>query len=217
MSPPPLINPSQLRQLQDVPQYVEERVPNTQGRYTYDGGDGAYVQAPALPEPRPITPSARRIMSRNGQRRIVNDDTDLRRVVSMKNMQAPPSPNFRDVQYAEAQPRIFRAASQIQYVSSAERAPPPQYRASVQPQMRPQSSSTQFRQVALSPPPTMAMQPPSRRIVVDQFGNRYMEAPAQPERSMSMAPMTQRQVAPEPQYEPLQSSHTYHQPQQIVS
>lgn len=46
------------------------------------------------------------------------------------------------------------------------------------------------------------MPPPARRIVVDEFGNRYVEAPMSAERPMPAA--SRRQIEVEPQYEPTQ-------------
>ena len=81
-----------------------------------------------------------------------------------------------ELPYVETQPRSMRATSQIHYVTGPEQQPPMQYRASVQPAMR--ERLTQPQQIEISDRSQTAMPPPTRRIVVDQFGNRYMEAPA---------------------------------------
>ncbi|KAG8528476.1 uncharacterized protein KY384_007394 [Bacidia gigantensis] len=218
VSPPPPNYIPNHRQLQQVPQYIEGPAPNSQARYSFDSGDGPYVQAPTYQEPRPLTPQSQSNVSRNEQRRATNGDIDLRRVVSTRNMRPPQSPELYDVQHSNAQSHVVRAASQVQYVPNAERPlPPPQYRASVQPQLREPRNSIQDRQIPLSPTrrASVAMPPPSRRIVVDQYGNRYMEAPVPTERSLSMAPKD-RHMEFNPNNEFVTTQNTYQQAQPIL-
>ena len=167
-------------------------------------------------DPRPITPSTRRVVSRNGHHVVANEEPDLRRVVSAKYMRAPPSPGSYSAQYSDPQSRVLRAASHVQHVSPTERSLPVQYRASVQPQAREAPQSPLPRQIPISPArrTSVAMPPPARRIVVDEFGNRYVEAPMSAERPMPAA--SRRQVELEPQYEPAQPRHTVLREQQPV-
>ncbi|KAL9125998.1 MAG: hypothetical protein Q9217_004879 [Psora testacea] len=190
--------PEQLRST-----YMETVVPRPQERIIYRPAEVEdEAQAYDVQERRPMTPTARRVISRNGQHYFANEEIDLRRVVSARHMRAPPSPGAYDVQYSDPQPRTLRGASQVQYVSPAERAAPAQYRASVQPQARERLQSPQPRQLPMSPTrrTSLAMPPPSRRIVVDQFGNRFMEASIPAERAASVVP-PRRQVEVDDNYE----------------
>lgn len=117
-----------------------------------------------LPESaRPMTPAG------HGGGRIVEipPDSDLRPVVSAKQV----------------------------YLPRASQDPSQQYRASAQPLPRygpDRSPSPALLQLQRSPPPrhgSVVMAPPPRRIVVDQYGNRFIEAPVPPERQMSIVPL----------------------------
>jgi len=144
----------------------------------------------------PQTPIIRRVVSRNGQRYVANGEQDLRRVVTApRQVRAQMSPPLYPVEWSAPQPRATRVASQA-YVSPIPRDVLPQYRASVQP------PSAAYSQIDRSPSPPIhqmpqspierrpiAMAPPPRRIVVDQWGNRFMEAPMPIERHVSVAPM----------------------------
>lgn len=59
------------------------------------------------------------------------------------------------------------------------------------------------------------MAAPTRRIVVDQFGNRFVEAPMAGERPMPVAPKT-RQIEIEPQYERVQTRSGGARPSQQI-
>ena len=205
ISPSPYIPTASSRQIQQVPVYINSTPTHPQERIIYQPQDaGRSAQAYEVHERRPITPVARRVLSRNGQHYFTDGEPDLRRVVSAKTLRTPTSPGAYDAQYSNPQPRLTRAASHVQHASPIERPMPIQYRASVQPQAR-ERQSPQPRQVPPSPTrhASVAMPPPARRIVVDQFGNRFMEAPLPTERSISVAP-TYRQVDFEQRYEPVQ-------------
>ena len=145
----------------------------------------------------PYTPIVRRVISRNGQRYIANDEPDLRRVVTApRQIRGPMSPAPVTAQFSAPQPRTSRAASLV-YSTPTNHGALPQYRASVQPQppeyvVRERSSSPRAGFTVLSPRsrPSIAMAPPPRRIVVDQWGNRFIEAPVLSERYTSTTPLT---------------------------
>lgn len=141
-------------------------------------------------EPRPTTPVVRRVVSRAGHRFEPYGEPDLRRVVSARQVRAPLSPVE---QYAVPHPASARAASQV-YLPPSSMAR--DYRVSVQPQpvMYPghdRSPSPIIRQVRATPlaRDPIPMAPPARRIIQDEFGNRYIEAPLPPERHTSIAPV----------------------------
>ena len=231
VSPPPLSHSiPQIRYGSD-----SQASPRFREQSIQDDDDGEYIFHPPVQEPRPITPSQKRVVS-NGHR-FPAEKSNLRKVVSTRNLQAPTSPVY-EVQHPDARHRVMRTTSNVQYVS--EQAPPMQYRASAHPQMRehpqyiteqpipPQYRASVHPEVReYIPQPieltterraSLAMAPPTRRIVVDQFGNRYMEAPVQSEQPVHY-PVT-RQVALDPQYEQLSPSggHVIRrtQPQQMV-
>ena len=144
----------------------------------------------------PETPMLRRIISRNGQHYIANEEPELRRVVTApRQVRAPMSPAPYPIQSSAPQSRATRATSQI-YLSPTGQGAPYQYRSSIQPQplsyvTHDRSPSPPVRRLPQSPtehlPTTMA--PPRRRIVVDQWGNRFLEAPLPAERQASVAPL----------------------------
>ena len=172
---------------------------------------------------RPLTPTS----YSNGRFVEVREDPDLRRIVSAKQVRAPMSPVE---QYSNAQPYSMRATSQIylrqpsqdpqqyraasqMHLPQASQDPARPHRASIQPQPtsgygNERSPSPLFRQVQRSPPrqESIAMAPPPRRIVVDQYGNRFVEAPA-PERQMSVVPIAR----------PSEYEHRYEQPSRATS
>lgn len=87
------------------------------------------------------------------------------------------------------------------------------YQASVQPHQ----SSQYYPEHPSSPTPrnpqrvpsrvgSIAMAAPQPRIVVDQYGNRFVEAPAPPERQMSVAPFAR----------PIDHEHFYEQPRRPI-
>lgn len=154
----------------------------------------------------PHTPLIRRVVSRNGQHYIANEQQDLRRVVTApRQLRAPMSPAPYPVQYSAPQPRATRAPSQV-YVSPTPHNVAPPYKP-----VQPQAASYHQHDRSLSPPihrmpqspverHPIAMAPPPRRIVVDQWGNRFMEAPVPIERHVSVAPVV-RGNEYDPRYE----------------
>ncbi len=116
------------------------------------------------------------------QRKARRDDQDLRRVASLQYARRPYSPgsNGADV-FAAPLPRQNRALShtfaerpEAPFSRDTSTRPPPAQR-----YVREQSRSPvhEYLPRELSP---MFMAPPPRRIVVDQFGNKYYAAPVDP-------------------------------------
>lgn len=181
LSPPPHAEPSetwQPRRRQDAtrPIYIEMDSPRYQVQEPIIYQPRSAAQAPqrylAADERQPLTPIGHRVVSRNGQIGA-HEEQDLRRVVSARQLRIPRSPIE---QYAPSQSTSARAASQT-YLPQSDNATSLQPRASVQPL----PSSRADRNQSLSPLPRfsspmlkpMAMLPPARRIVVDQYGQRY--------------------------------------------
>ena len=143
----------------------------------------------ALDERRPLTPLARRIISRNGHRFDAYEEQDLRRVVSARQLRARSPPEH----YVVPQPSSARAASHV-YIPQAGQVLGRQPRTSVQPLSishadhdrsfsplpRSNISPTGLRPVAMAPP---------RRIVIDQYGQKYYEAPSVSDRQTSVIPL----------------------------
>ena len=199
VSPPPFREPSEVwqpRRRQDVsrPVYVDSDSPRyrDQEPVMYHTRTAESVpQSYLADERRPTTPITRRVVSRNGQHLGAHEELDLRRIVSARKIRVPRSPL---AQYAPPQPSSVRAASQV-YFPQPDHAVSLHPRASVQPQ---QIISHIDRDRSVSPLPRarfsptirgpLAMAPPARRIVVDQYGHRY-EAPLPAERQTSTIPV----------------------------
>ncbi|KAF1968099.1 hypothetical protein BU23DRAFT_558792 [Bimuria novae-zelandiae CBS 107.79] len=144
----------------------------------------------------PLSPS----IARPSQRRLDRDDQDLRRVASVQYARRPYSPTNNDM-YAAPSSRQVRAAS---YVFTERPLEPPVYReASVRPSAAPryvpEHPQVDYLERAQSPVTSpMTMAPPPRRIVVDQYGNKYYAAPV--DARESVAPPSRR-VEADPYYE----------------
>ncbi|KAJ4289182.1 hypothetical protein N0V90_011524 [Kalmusia sp. IMI 367209] len=204
-SPPPFVpysDPpsSKRRALQPLPNDVEivsAREDNRMPVYYREPESAARL--PRLYD-EPMSPSVARIP----QRRAERDDQDLRRVASLQHARRPYSPTNSDL-YTAPSPRHSRAASH----AFAERPiEVPLYReASARPSAAPRYVPDQPQEIeylarAQSP---MAMAPPPRRIVVDQYGNKYYAAPvdardsvAPPNRRAEIDPYYERAVTREP-------------------
>ena len=208
VSPPPFGDAVEIRHIrprQEAPRqlYVDEAVPRyrDQEPIIYQPRTGERPAYDQPPDDRgPLTPLARRVVSRNGQRYIANEEQDLRRVISARQVRAPMSPAPHPVQYPAPQPRTSttRAASQV-YISPAGQPMPPQYRASVQPASatyisHDRSPSPPSRRMQASPfgRTPIAMAPPPRRIMIDQWGRECIEVPVNAGRQVSVAPVATR-------------------------
>lgn len=206
ISPPPFGDAVEIRNIrprQEVPRqlYADTAAPQyrDQEPIIYQSRIG---ERPAYTQPsddrRPLTPLARRVVSRNGQRYIPNDEQDLRRVVSARQVRAPMSPASHPVQYSAPHPRTTRPASQINN-SPTGQPTPQQYRASVQPGSatyisHDRSPSPPLRRKQASPfgRNQIAMAPPPRRIMIDQWGRECIEVPVNAGRQVSVAPVASR-------------------------
>ena len=143
---------------------------------------------------------------RTPQRKSQRDDQDLRRVASLQYARRPYSPSGGGELYAAPEPRQMRAASH----AFLDRAEAPVYReVSARPSVGPRyvrdrSRSPVHEYLAHQQSP-MHMAPPPRRIVVDQYGNKYYAAPvearesmAPPSRRAEVDPFYERAVTREP-------------------
>ncbi|KAL8777941.1 MAG: hypothetical protein Q9194_002272 [Teloschistes cf. exilis] len=167
MSPVPFAEPTdrwETRGRQDRgPIYVDEVSPRYQhqGRTIHRSGiidrpSARYVLDGYPPAPSPV------------------HEPDLRRIVSTRQARAPVVASER-----YSSPQLPQRAASHVYIPRQEAEPPRQYRQSIQPEVMPYMD----RDVAASPRPhevpTM-MAPPPRRIVVDQYGNRFYEQEVTP-------------------------------------
>jgi hypothetical protein len=151
----------------------------------------------------PSSPNTARL----AQRRLERDDQDLRRVASVQYARRPYSPTSTDL-YAAQSPHQGRAASHVFAERPVEQ---PIYReASIRPSATPRYPPDRPQEMdylprAQSPiADSMAMAPP-RRIVVDQYGNKYYAAPvetrgsvAPPARRIEVDPYYERAITREP-------------------
>ena len=195
LSPPPFTGTRDVwqpprRQEVQRPIYIDNESPRIRdrGRIVHSHRPLDRPAEVHLPEERrPVTPDVRRIVSRTSHRFDPYGEPDLRRVVSARQVRAPLSPVE---QYAVPYPASARTASQVHMPQPGL---PRDYRASVQPQPAPylgrdRSTSPTIRQARATPSirESIPMAPPARRIVQDEFGNRYIEAILPPERHGSV-------------------------------
>jgi hypothetical protein len=126
------------------------------------------------------------------------EELDLRRVASLQHARRPYSP-CGGGEYFPAEPRPVRAASHV----FADRAEVPVYREA---SARPSAALRYARERSRSPvheylsrqQSPMLMGPPPRRIVVDQYGNKYYAAPVDARESVAPPP---RRIEVDPYYE----------------
>ncbi|KAF2205727.1 hypothetical protein GQ43DRAFT_436745 [Delitschia confertaspora ATCC 74209] len=195
LSPPPFQSfsdpqPSKRRALQpwsgDV-EIVSAREARPQPAYYRE--QGAVVRG-YRPNEEPLSPTVRVVP----QRRPERDDQDLRRVASIQYARRPFSPE--PMAFSPVEPRQLRAVSHA-FVDHPAQLPyhEPLRRLSVAPRIiRDRSRSPEYLPRAQSP---VLMAPPARRIVVDQYGNKYYRTEDVRE---SVAPPSRR-VEPEQYYE----------------
>lgn len=144
---------------------------------------------------REVEPSSPTVIHVPQQRRVQRDEHDLRRVASLQYARRPHSPGGGGEVFPMGEPRQVRAASHA-FVDGSE---PTMYReASVR------ASAAPVHYVSRQPSPVL-MAPPPRRIVVDQYGNKYYAAPvdaresmAPPSRRIEVDPYYERAVTREP-------------------
>ena len=152
---------------------------------------------PARRYEEPLSPSIARLPV--PQRRLERDDQDLRRVASMQYARRY-SPTGNDP-YAASASRQTRASSHVFAERPVEQ---PLYReASLRPSIAPRYVSDHHQvdyidQIQSPLPSSMSMAPPPRRIVVDQYGNKYYAAPVEPRESVAPS---NRRVEVDPYHE----------------
>lgn len=206
ISPPPFGDAAEIRQVRPQQEasrqlYVDAAAPQyrDQEPLIYHS---RVVERPAYSQPSddrgPLTPLARRVVSRNGQRYPPNEEQDLRRIVSARQVRAPMSPVPHPLQYSAPHPRTTRATSQVR-ISPTGQPMSQQYRASVQPASaayvsHDHSPTPPLRRMQASPfgRNTVAMAPPPRRIMIDQWGRECIEVPLHAGRQVSVAPVASR-------------------------
>ncbi|OOQ90147.1 hypothetical protein PEBR_05303 [Penicillium brasilianum] len=199
VSPPPFADDPAVipsRQPQERPVYIDIESP----QYTpvverHESMRGPVYESNPYHEI-PAEQRTHRELSRLGDRRVVRDDTDLRRVATMQY--ARPPEYHRG--YAEADPRGVRAASyavverlpqeRSRYYEEVPSSYGPRY-VTVDDDHRPAYQDPYYEEH----PPVRVMAAPERRYVVDEHGNRFemvpaprMQPMAPPPRPMSRAP-----------------------------
>ncbi|ORY07414.1 hypothetical protein BCR34DRAFT_489437 [Clohesyomyces aquaticus] len=198
-SPPPFASysdpqPNKRRALQPLDDNVEVVSPRGARQQPIYYREQEFSRTPRQYE-EPSSPTVVRMP----QRRHV-DDQDLRRVASLQYARRPISPvGPEPISYAPVETRHIRAASH----AYADRPLEPVYRevqarASVAPRYIRDPSRSPIHEYLPHPQSPVAMAPPLRRIVVDQFGNKYYASPADVRESV--APPTRR-IETEPYYE----------------
>ncbi|MCJ1404509.1 hypothetical protein MMC11_007735 [Xylographa trunciseda] len=213
VSPPPFMDypghpPSRYDHVIRQPVVADSTPPHLKERAVYQQRpqDPIYVESPDLR--RVSTPVTRRVISRTGHRYEVQEEPDLRRIVSARQVRRVPSPEQDLGHYSAPQSRIARAASHT-YMMNPDLSRQELYRPSVQPQVvtysrggpRPERSpSPDLRRTQYSPieREPVLMAPPPRRIVVDQYGKKYYETPVPVERVMPVE--RKSSVAPTSRY-----------------
>ncbi|MCJ1259475.1 hypothetical protein MMC24_007313 [Lignoscripta atroalba] len=200
LSPPPFTEGSSRRQLHRgqvgrPPLLVETASPYRTERVVHQHRNYDYPQRVETSDVRdPSTPVVRREISRAGRHYEVQEEPEMRRIVSARQPHRVRSPVFNPVTLSAPHLQPTRAASQS-YPLQHNPDRPQQFRVPVQPQSasyvrHDRSLSPLPRRVQYSPigQEVQSMAPPPRRIVVDQYGNKYYEAPLAPERRASVAP-----------------------------
>ena len=211
VSPPPLqaLPPSRLTHREEIRRPVEMVPPSPRygDRIVYQPVHEEYshLEGPGLR--RVASPSVRRVVSGPAHQPDVYREPDLRRVVSTRYIERPASPP-QDFVSVSAHPRSVRAGSH--YAAPPEETPQVVYRASVQPQRpnyapeeRPASPIVRYSRQPPTEPEMMPMAPPPRRIIVDEHGNKYYEAPVPDRRASAM---------PEVRYAPEMPRHVEQAP-----
>ena len=201
LSPPPFVEtssvqPQRYEQVGREPLIIDAASPQYrepigyQTRKSTIGSQREYLDLPS-----PSTPVIRRVFSRAEQRFDYQDEPNIRRIVSARQPPRTQSPSHGFAQYPASNPHSVRAMSQS-YIVHPQLDPIRQHRASVQPQSALNLRRDRSRSPGLSQVPysssgreAVSMAPPSRRIVVDQYGNRYYETPLPSDREASLAPV----------------------------
>jgi hypothetical protein len=134
------------------------------------------------------------------QRKVQRDEQDLRRVASLQYARRPYSPGGGGGEIIAPEPRQLRSVS----YAFADRNEAPVYReASVRPSAAPryvrERSRSPIHEYIPRQQSPLLMAPPPRRIVIDQYGNKYYAAPV--DARESVAPPPSRRIEVDPYYE----------------
>lgn len=219
VSPPPFANVPEAPPY--LPRYTNQSAPiqldpesprhPPQPQYVY-ASTPRHEYAPRMPPPAVV-----RVSSASGYRPPQRDTQDLRRVASLHHAHRPISPAQRVYSPAGHYPpngmayAAPRQGSVMPYAPYGEEIPGPRY-APAEPRQEPVRLQ-EYRE----PSPAMMAPPPAvpRRIVVDQYGNRYYAEQSISQPRASVAPVA-RHPDPEPGYEraPSRMAGAYQPPPQ---
>ena len=201
MSPPPFGHSSTARQIRHEPQRREPVIvdtisPNPGDRVVYQSRNANSNRPADIVELRgTLTTAQPRIASGTSERYDFQEEPNLRRIVSAQQPQRIQSP-FQEYSQYPVTHNSSRAMSHS-YIVQPDADSTHNHRASVQPQVvrrvqRDRSLSPQLQpiQYISSGRETTSMAPPPRRIVMDQYGNKYYEATVPVERKVSVAPVS---------------------------
>lgn len=216
VSPPPFANVPEVSPYpykytnQAAPIQIDPDSPRhpSQPQYVY-ASTSRYEHAPQMPPP-----NIMRVSSASGYRPPQRDTQDLRRVASLHYAQRPPSPTQRV--YSPAGPyttngRVYAEPRQGSVAPYAPRDAPSRYLLAESRQEPLCLQEYREASPAMMPPPSA----PPRRIVVDQYGNKYYAAEPAPHSRASVAPVA-RQPEPDLGYDraPSRMSGAYQLPPQ---
>ncbi|KAM0712490.1 hypothetical protein Q7P37_011587 [Cladosporium fusiforme] len=207
VSPPPFSNVPEAQPYtqrytnQAAPIHIDMDSPrhSTQPQYVY-ASTPRYDYTPQQPPPTVV-----RVSSASGYRPTQRDNQDLRRVASLHYAQRPASPAQRVYSPASvyhpngrgyAEPRQGSLAPYSPELRYGEDAPSPRYLPAESRQEPGRLQEYRESSPAMMPPPSA----PSRRIVVDQYGNKYYAAEPVAQPRASIAPVA-RHPEPELGYE----------------
>ena len=182
VSPPPQLGATELwrpPQLQEVPRpvYLETDSPRYHERnIVHQPRNGGYESQIYISDERqPLTPIATQLVPRGGRLYDAPEEQDLRRVVSARQLRVPRSP-------LQPYSAPARATSQVFVQPPVHSTPRP-----AQTFVRPTPTAQPDYRRSVSPVPLRRISPldggsgtmpPPRRIVVDEYGQRYYAAPA---------------------------------------
>ena len=201
ISPPPFSAYPSRQYLQEdsvgrQPRFVEITSPRHREPVVYRRNNLDESISESLNAPRVATPVIRHVVSRGGEGSEPRQGLDRRRIVSARQPRRMVSPQQDVERHSAHHPRSARAISHS-YAIRPDVEQQRDHRASVQPlpltYARP-DLSPELRHIPYSPieRDVQPMAPPPRRIVVDQYGNKYYEAPLPQERMVSVVPALPR-------------------------
>lgn len=202
VSPPPFASASDMPQFARPPTYRPTEIELISPRHA---PQAQYMEPPRsglrYEYAQPASPAIVQIASPTSYRPVQRDSQDLRRVASLQYAQRPPSPThrasspaYRTVSMTYGDPRLAHThvapveAEQARY----QEQPAVQYVRADRSRSPPRLQEYHDAGPNMMPPPSA----PPRRIVVDQYGNRYYAAdPAPAPSRASVAPVDRRPLA----------------------